>query len=36
MDAAIKKHGVCSPPKPYEEEFAEAIEKKKQQIAASL
>lgn len=29
MEAAIRKHGVCTPPKPYEQEFAESIEKKK-------
>jgi hypothetical protein len=29
MEAAILKHGLCTPPKPYEQEFAEAIEKKK-------
>jgi hypothetical protein len=36
MDAAIAKLGECTPPKPFEQTFAEAIEKKKQQISASL
>jgi predicted polyphosphate/ATP-dependent NAD kinase len=36
LDLAVQKHGVITPPKSYEEEFAEAVQKKKQQIAASL
>ena len=29
MEAAIKKHGYIQVPKPYEQEFAEEIEKKR-------
>jgi hypothetical protein len=36
LEAAVQKHGECSLPKSYEEEFAEAIQKRKQQITASL
>lgn len=36
MEAAIQKLGECSPPKAYEQTFAEAIEKKKREIAAAL
>lgn len=36
MEAAIKKLGECSPPKSFEQEFAEGVEKHRQKAAASL